>query len=586
NSRFTDFVHPVLFLPLLVIIVIPFQASIAYIPIAWDEMTHWLAWGKHYFYLDTSNHPALAEYYKIFNGYTKGAGLLAAFAQMPFTLFDPVRGVGILFLLHVAVMGLAWDVIDRILRHHLATPRRAAFVLSWLVVLGLLAIEALWKLVPPSLLIERPLLYPIAALFGAGLLSLYPGEDRLRLAGLMGILLAAAYAFKVSALVAALPAGIMLIAPFCSAYKARQKSTAAPSIDWRRFLLTGALILGPIVFMMIAWRLASGSSVHCMTSPLKSLIAGLQNGTFFTAFETIAPQVLSGAGSYLLNYKIPATLAACSGFGLSLLCRRLWIPMAALLVFFCVYLLIMAFVYSLCGSGCWQDPVCSLQRFLRLPLRTFHYLGIILLPLAGMDLLRRFSPGKIESLTRSKLFFVASGMLIVALAGYQIRAIATSFDHMTTRSNETENFRNDAIRYARETKALIRFIEAENLSSPTVRIVLQGSEGYGHAVARYHSITDRPQPPLRAFHLIWGHSWGAESKNTWMNKTTANKAANALREARIVWPGITDDWILPVLEKLTGKPCPGPYTDYFLIRGDDSQSLYRCEPKERWIKRP
>jgi hypothetical protein len=69
-----------------------------------------------------------------------------------------------------------------------------------------------------------------------------------------------------------------------------------------------------------------------------------------------------------------------------------------------------------------------------------------------------------------------------------------------------------------------------------------------------------------------------------MSKTTANKAANALREARIVWPGITDDWILPVLEKLTGKPCPGPYTDYFLIRGDDPQSRYRCEPKERWVK--
>jgi hypothetical protein len=70
-----------------------------------------------------------------------------------------------------------------------------------------------------------------------------------------------------------------------------------------------------------------------------------------------------------------------------------------------------------------------------------------------------------------------------------------------------------------------------------------------------------------------------------MDKSSHQDVERILRQSRIIWPGVIDAWIIPVLDSLVAAPCPGPYTDFFLIRDARPGNHYICEPKEYWLKR-
>ncbi|MEQ8193554.1 MAG: hypothetical protein RIB59_03600, partial [Rhodospirillales bacterium] len=158
-----------------------------------------------------------------------------------------------------------------------------------------------------------------------------------------------------------------------------------------------------------------------------------------------------------------------------------------------------------------------------------------------------------------------------------------SLDYMMTRANEKPEFAGTVARYTQETKALLRLIRGKNITKPSVTMVLQGTEGFGVEIARYHSITPGMKPPFYGFDLKHRFSWGPRSVNPWMTQSTPPDVSRTLRQSRIIWPGVIDDWIKPVLDGLAKQPCSGPYTDFFLIRGSDPNSAYICEPKARWL---
>ncbi|MEQ8194458.1 MAG: hypothetical protein RIB59_08205, partial [Rhodospirillales bacterium] len=392
-----------------------FRDAIGYTPISWDELSHWISWSHKYFLADTSHHPDLAIHYTT---YTRAWPLLIAAVQIPFGDFVPLRGVAMQFLLHLAVISLTWDIVKEITARELSFGARLAKATAWFIVLGLLTAEALWRFMPLDLLIERPLLYPTAALFVTSFLALLSSEHRLKLAAAMGFFLAATYSMKVTGTTVAVSAAIMCFALWIITLK--DHALTAPRAltrEWKAVTWYGLrlllLILAPFLILYVSWSIIGETSKFCLTAPFKVMAEQLKAGTFFAGFNEQAPRVFGGLLSYISTYKTPITLLAVLGLITSLSHHRLWIPMVAGCFLIATVFVALSLAYTLCITDYERDTLMSLQRYFRFALRNLHYTGLIVLPLAGFALLARLAPDFANRIRRSKI--LPLGIILVCL---------------------------------------------------------------------------------------------------------------------------------------------------------------------------
>ena len=196
--------HPGILLPLSILLIGLFTDYSSYLLWNWDEFSSWGSWAKQSFVTDAYWHKNM--FYIGTSQYPKGWPITIAFSQVPFSLYDAYRGIALLTLFHTAVLALTFDVLRLIIEKEAAASKKISFLLSWLIILLLITAESSWKLLPPSLLIERPVLYWTIGLFMLTLMTLYQEHSQNQIFICIGTVLASGVVIKTPTLIRRIPA--------------------------------------------------------------------------------------------------------------------------------------------------------------------------------------------------------------------------------------------------------------------------------------------------------------------------------------------------------------------------------------------
>ncbi|CAN0557398.1 unnamed protein product, partial [Ectocarpus sp. 8 AP-2014] len=150
-----------------------------------------------------------------------------------------------------------------------------------------------------------------------------------------------------------------------------------------------------------------------------------------------------------------------------------------------------------------------------------------------------------------------------------------------TRFLETEKLRNVIGLVRGEARYLVRLINDRNMVRPQVTLISQGGYNVELDLARDAAIrrTRNGATEQGYFHydVAPAYNWGPVPGKFSLRVTTADALLQTWQGTDILWPIFLDDWVTAVLDDLTAGGCPGPYTDYFILR--DAEGQFICAPK-------
>ncbi|MBI1318975.1 MAG: hypothetical protein GC168_08500 [Candidatus Hydrogenedens sp.] len=556
--------HPALMLPVLCLTIAALHGQTDYLPHSWDEFSNWLYWARQAFVADAAWRP---DMYFSTTGYPPGWPLAIAYPQVFFGDFVEARAVPLALLLHTGLLGLLYDAF----RHSLPETIGAggAQRWGWVLVLLLTAAEAFWKLLPESLLIDEPVTQVLAGCFGLALLAVALPERRLPAAVALGMVAAAAYALKIIALIAvpALGLGALALAWLDGAgrpWRARAQESL-------RLL---AVMLVPLFVVHLAWSLVNpAGSATCAPPVAQALLIDLPGPTGAT-LRAVGHHMIAESLTFLTVYKLPVTVLALAGLGLSL--RSRWAIVTAMAVtFLAAFLFAQWLAYAYCFSPYERDILASLSRYLRAPVRILHGIGLFLLfRQALLFWYRRLR-------TRRPIAAAAAVplVLVLALGTFQVRAVGRSADAITTRAGEDPVDIARVLALRTRTAELRAALDRAGLSQPLVTLIAQGSDGIELMIIRYFALGERPHAELRRFALSDRFSWGETARNVWMTAASADVVRARLAEADVLWPYRLDDWMRGILGGLTPDPaCRATLDRQILIREPQPPARFRCVP--------
>ena len=394
---FLEPLHPTLILLIVVLILAVAVGPEHYTPIAWDEFSSWLYWTKQQFLADAAER---SDMYISLPGYPQAWPLAMTFPHTFFSQFDGLRSISVGVIVYIAILGLTYDLVRQVISLRANYSDQFARIVAWGVTLLLASGELAWRLVPETTLIEQPqVLFLIAAtLFGV--LALSRPDDQLRGAAGLGAFVAVGYLVKVAMLVY-IPSAIIFVV-----------ALSIQAEDWRRRTAIAGIALAPMMFAVIAWRMAGPDQLSAAASPLSVLWQIISTGQAnFDGGAAILENYWDRTLRFINWARLPITLIAVVGVVLALLDRVGRIAMLALIAFIGAYIASLGFSYVFLFTGYEQEVLASLERYEEVPVRLLQYFGLLALALALLSIFHALPDGFVSRITRHR-----SGQIVGALA--------------------------------------------------------------------------------------------------------------------------------------------------------------------------
>jgi hypothetical protein len=499
--------------------------------------------------------------------YPKSWPMTVAFAQLPFEKYDEFRGIAFLAIFHVAILAIFFDLIKLVLERESGISQKLSFVISWLIILFLISIEASWELLPPSLLIERAVMYWSIGLFTLGFFAWYSKNSQMQYLMSMGIILASAMGLKTPTMSLAIPAALIGLLYWKSQFSEAQSSVSKISL-----IKIAACLLLPLAIILTMWI------SHTSQQSIKVGLDINFDETFIERFFNLSALLKEAFTNYLVSFKSPLT-----GAGIIGLITALWFPnqrgvAIALLTYIVLSWLGMWPLYLFSIGGNEHEALPSFQRYVRVPIRLIHYFGAALFLINIFTFLKLREYPFIKVIFRAKYLFRASGILIVLLGGFQIWSINRSYLDMEFRifgSTTSAPHRAAKIRsFKAQSERLNTLIKELRLATPSTLLISQNGDGFVQRMAHYYSISDSKHSKLFNYKLISQWSWGPVSNNMWMRKTTVEDFGKFVAAKDIIWPYKLDSWTTNILLNfIDNEKCRENISDYFLIK---QKNKFQC----------
>ncbi len=527
-----DWKHPATALGLLAAAVIAVGPG-AYIPVSWDEFSHWMLATRQFVVADRLVQKGIELHV---SGYTHGWPLLMAYPQALFAGYDEGRAYPAIVILHIAVLALAFDFASRLALNR-GLAEREATVVAWTALVVLLSAEAMWVLFPTLLWIEKPQIYSYVAVFVLAAWTVQaPDAETLRWGTIAGSALAASYLFKVAA-ITLVPA--LLIAPLF--LLARRPPRAA--------LLTALTLFLPLLVASVWWAREFPSLGSCLTNPFLILMNMYQE---HEGAREVAYKLARLLADYFAGYKPVVSLAAVAGLAAGL--RR---PDQRPLVFMCAiflifYLFSLYLSYAACFTGFERQTLLSYERYGRVILRVIHTLGLLLLVVEALVRIHdRFRVDPSERRMR-----VAGALVLAAFLAWQGAKSHAGLREMALR--QTGNDRDETVKMIARGVAQVKSWIGPRTDGalPLVMIVTQGGNGFEPMIARYHTLETLRGGPIRRFGVQDGYSFGASRANVWMAVAPPERIRSLAEQATVLWLVKLDDYARDALAPILAA-CPG-----------------------------
>lgn len=478
--------HPVIVLAAIALVMLAVGGVPDYLPLGWDEFTNWQNFARLYFHNDGYWQTGIHEWSR---GYTIGWPLAMVFPNLFAETYSDGRSLMVMYLLHLGLLGLVWDLV-----HHAvsgAAEDRKAAAAPWLAVLVLLAGEASWKLMPTFLLVEEVQVYLAAPVFlllahwSLGRGTVIGGLGRGTVIGTAGLLLLVGYLAKISTLA--------LIGPFALAVLA----VAIGRHEVRGSLRHLVLALLPLILAYVSWALwRDGRS--CYSSPFSlfggDLVELVGSAKSLGVIDTFLHKL-----DFFVAYKAPLTAAALAGLAISCRDRRA-VPVVAMLgLYWVLTLAALYWFYLTCFNPQSVAILSSFERYMRVPLRVTHVVGLVL-PLLV------FAPRLIGWANRATQGWphlpIAAGVLVAVGVVAQAGLVARNLNEVATRRSDNPQLVAE-VTEARRDLATIRAILAERKQEQRpVVVVHDKSVSVGWVAAQYYALADRRDGAPRMVELV------------------------------------------------------------------------------------
>lgn len=512
------------------------NGGVGYLPVTHDEFSHWLgnpikinAFGS---WVSARASLHLADY-------PPGWPLLLALPWQISGTVDLGAASTAPFVLHVAAIGIVFDLVVFLIRRHLNAGNRLCIAAGWAFILLFLAAETFGPLWPTTLLIEPPqfLGYAIVllALFASGVAK----EDRRALEISAGVTLASGYLIKSAALIF-VPA---IIGVFLLQLLLRLGGPGRV----RDALISVALVTIPVLIVAVIWgRISDG--VGCLYSPLETLTPEALARAGSLDWRDLADRYTAALWDYVSSYKAPLTIAATIGMGAALARRNFVVPVT-FGVMATAYLVLLYWYHLSCFGDYYFENLNSIQRFTRVLLRTLHGVGLVLLLDAALREFVRHSesrrrPAGIPAVIVTSMLALG----IAALGAWQMYSVYRSVDIVTARTEQTIDPRVDEMRRA---ALRIEELKASALpASPVLQVMSQGLDSAVIDYARFFALSRQRGDIGESYRVAGSHSWSPTPANTWQSRVTRDELRRTLEKADIIWPTVLDPWLRSVLAEL------------------------------------
>jgi hypothetical protein len=563
--------HPVCILTLLTCCVIYANGGIEYLPFPGDETSSWLRLTRQMFLIDHYWSDKIVYH---LGAYTNGWPLLIAFANAIHETYDDSYGVAVGFLMQLGLIAATFDTARHILREDGPALREpASYTIGWIFILGILAAEASWVLVPTFQLIDEPLIFAFLGCFLTVLLGLYDSCNRHLIAIYLGFALAATYLLKVTA-AAFLPMALVAILVF--AYRDLITRHARSVVGWNRATLLsvlgfGVAILAPVALANLSWAYFK-TSTTCTASPI--LLLTQATGPAAQEPWTIAIGFVRATLDFFGRYKLPLSLFAGAFLLLGLAnARARWLTIG-FVGFFVLYAVALYFSYLTCFDVIVLGGFEALPRYMRTPARIAHYLGFIIcfMMFVRLGSQRERWPHWISGRPTHSIIAI----VFIALFGWQIRSVDRSIDDMRTRDYQNPDVKEMILGLKSQASVLTAEIERRGLVEPRVSLIAQNGYGAEYDLASYFGIKARPDGGSNFIYVPrLPYFWAPQRVNIFTDMSSPAKMESDWRTFDIIWPYRTDDWTRAVLARLTDNAaCQAAPERYFLIK--DPAGTFSC----------
>ena len=542
--------HPVFTLTLGVGILIAIAApDRPYIPHNFDEMSGWGTWMKQILATDTWYTPDMLSEYPF---YPKAWPLSVAFVSNLIGKFDGSHAVAVQALIHVSILGALFD-IARNTMHNKGVSWQLSTATSWCIVLALALLQAMWLLAPPSLLIERPFIYA-----GVGLFCVAMGRDSTETntpsylrAIAAGLLSASAIVIKTPA-IALVPTGALLL-------------FMQPMLPSRRLKQVTLFLVFPAATLLL-WAIAS------VEPPPSPAFSG-----DLPAKITLLKKIIWDSAVFVSQFKLALSIGAVLGL---ILTTRLdfvwrWVPLA-FAVFLIVYFVGLIVLYL----GIFHSPptgdLPSLSRYLRVPIRVLHALGLTALFTWVTITAVRCLP----ALSSSKAFLRFTYGITAGMAFFLVMGVQFTISDLPFKSREDQNNIALITEMRDQTAQLAKVLSDRGRQSARVIMIAQGDNGLLQVAANYYSTAAIGDGHAHRLYLHRFWSWGPNRADLWTNPIAPGELLEIFKGFDVVWPVVVDDWSLRILASMTGsEACSANPSEFFFFRDPTTLTGFQCVSK-------
>ncbi len=467
--------HPLVLLPVIIVGSGLAWTPVSFLPYGDDTYANWLSHAKQIWLVNDFWFPGMMS---AALGYPPGWHLLLAFSGGFWGSFIEAHALAAPMVFHVALLAMAFDLCRAVLLRRFELEHRTSTGLALFAILFLLAIEGAWKLMPTLLLSGMPLFYSAIGVILMLAMFWLPGALGWRVALAIGIGTGAHYLLKSQGL-ALVP--LIVVAVFVATLVTRARY--GPWLAAAGGLTVLAAL--PVLVEILSWKIVSPASMKCSLNVGHIFSGSLAEfGRPGSSWITIGRDLLAGTGDHLWRYKLPVTILALIGlcWGLTHTYTR-WLCLAVV-GYACIYMIAVYVTYVGCPDG-FNAYLSSLTRYLQLPVRMLHFVGIWVLIVAVIDLGRHLDLDHFR-----KPAWVGGVAVIALLTLYQLAAVNASFKQMASPAigSRMAQFVSEI---PGEVEEVLLVGAATKTKRPRVLMIYAYWELFPYLVARHHGFPDR-----------------------------------------------------------------------------------------------